>query len=153
MERIPELFAPNLICVCIDEFSAQNCQGRLYTQYDAEPFPFLSLIDMTLQMDHFFDEWDFPQSSTIPRTFRKSVEFRRRQSILESGRPMDHARVYSQSGKTSTFVIRVKYRQNATWQGEIVWLEESLHTSFRSALELLRILQDALESSGSGEDA
>ena len=52
MERIPELFAPNLICVCIDEFSAQNCQGRLYTQYDAEPFPFLSLIDMTLHKHH-----------------------------------------------------------------------------------------------------
>ena len=146
MTPVPEMYAPNLICVCVDQFSEQTCQGRLYTQYDAEPFPFLSLIDMTLQMDHFYDEWDFPQSSTIPRTFRKSVEFTRRQSILESGRPMDHARVYSQSGENATFVIRVKYRQNATWQGEIVWLEKSLRTSFRSALELLRILQDALES-------
>ena len=144
MNPIPELYAPNLICVCFDERTDDSYSGRLYTQYDKEPFRFNSVIDMALRMDRLYDDWDFPQSATLPRTFHRAKPIVQKTNILESGLTPDHARIYSQKGKTATFIVRVKYRQNATWQGEVVWLEEAVRQEFRSALELMKLLQDAL---------
>ncbi len=48
----------------------------------------------------------------------------------------------------SAFLVRVMYRQNATWMGEIQWLDgrEKLH--FRSFLEMVTLMQQAMEKSG-----
>ena len=47
---------------------------------------------------------------------------------------------------TGTFVIKILDRQNATWQGSISWVEGEQEQYFRSALELLRLLDGALDS-------
>ena len=46
----------------------------------------------------------------------------------------------------ATFVINVLYRQNASWQGTINWLNEGKTQSFRSTLELIRLMDSALLS-------
>lgn len=51
-----------------------------------------------------------------------------------------------------TFVIRVQYRQNATWQGQVTWAEGQETRSFRSALELLKLIDNALETEGGGHE-
>ena len=43
----------------------------------------------------------------------------------------------------ATFVIRVLYRQNATWQGTVHWVEENKDSSFRSELELMHLIESA----------
>lgn len=43
---------------------------------------------------------------------------------------------------TPTFVVRVQYRQNATWQGRISWLEGEKEASFRSAIEMLHLMEE-----------
>lgn len=48
-------------------------------------------------------------------------------------------------GKQSgTFVVRVSHCENATWQGEVTWVESNRKKQFRSALELIRLMDDAL---------
>ncbi len=47
----------------------------------------------------------------------------------------------------STFLIKVYFRQNNTWQGRIEWLEIGKSLSFRSLLEMLRLMQEASETS------
>lgn len=44
-----------------------------------------------------------------------------------------------------TFVVHVQYYENATWQGEVVWAEKNKTEKFRSALELLKLIDSALE--------
>lgn len=44
----------------------------------------------------------------------------------------------------ASFVIQVKCLQNATWQGTIQWLEGKKTQNFRSALELIRLMDNAL---------
>lgn len=44
-----------------------------------------------------------------------------------------------------TFVVRVKYRENATWQGHVTWAEKNQTCSFRSVLELLKLIDSALD--------
>lgn len=50
-------------------------------------------------------------------------------------------------GQKPTFFIRVLYCQNTSWQGEIQWMEGKKTKRFRSALELLTLIQEAVDSS------
>lgn len=43
-----------------------------------------------------------------------------------------------------TFEIAVKFTQNSTWQGQIHWVEKNQKQNFRSALEMLRLMDEAL---------
>ena len=46
---------------------------------------------------------------------------------------------------TGTFVVKILDRQNATWQGSVTWLEEHKVQYFRSALELMKMIDGALD--------
>ncbi len=46
---------------------------------------------------------------------------------------------------TGTFVVKILDRQNATWQGTVTWVEEQKVQHFRSALELLKMIDVALD--------
>lgn len=47
-------------------------------------------------------------------------------------------------GDIGTFIIRVQHRQNSSWQGLVTWAEENKTVSFRSALELIKILDEVI---------
>ena len=49
-------------------------------------------------------------------------------------------------GEKATFVVRIQYRQNASWQGQVTWAEKNQTVPFRSALELLKLI-DSTEAS------
>ena len=44
-----------------------------------------------------------------------------------------------------SFLIQVLDRQNATWQGTVTWTEGKREQPFRSALELLKLMDSVLE--------
>jgi len=46
-----------------------------------------------------------------------------------------------------TFEISVKFMQNSTWQGQIHWVEKNQKQNFRSALEMLKLMDEALSDS------
>ena len=50
----------------------------------------------------------------------------------------------SRGKKEHTFLIRVIDQQNGTWQGSILWAEEKKEQYFRSALEMLKLIDEAL---------
>jgi len=43
-----------------------------------------------------------------------------------------------------TFEISVKFMQNSTWQGQIHWIEKNQKQNFRSVLEMLKLMDEAL---------
>ena len=43
-----------------------------------------------------------------------------------------------------TFEISVKFTHNSTWQGQIHWIEKNQKQNFRSALEMLKLMDEAL---------
>ena len=49
--------------------------------------------------------------------------------------------------KSGTFVVHIKCCENATWQGEVTWAEENKKETVRSALELIRLIDGALDMS------
>ncbi len=49
-----------------------------------------------------------------------------------------------------TFIVKVVDAENATWQGTVTWAEKNVVQNFRSALELVKMLDTAI--SGSSEE-
>ena len=47
-----------------------------------------------------------------------------------------------------TFLVKILFRQKETWQGQVTWAEKNKTVSFRSALELMRLLDEAGTSEG-----
>lgn len=44
-----------------------------------------------------------------------------------------------------TFLVKILHRQEATWQGSVTWIEQQKTKSFRSALELLKMIDGVLD--------
>lgn len=55
--------------------------------------------------------------------------------------------------QTETFIIKIMNQQNATWQGSVTWVEEQREQYFRSALELLKLIDGALGRQDSETDS
>ena len=53
-----------------------------------------------------------------------------------------------QTGERETFVVRILNAQNATWQGTVTWTDGKRMESFRSALELIRLIDSTLLEQG-----
>ncbi len=43
-----------------------------------------------------------------------------------------------------TFIVKIEHCNNESWQGEVVWADEEKREKFRSALELLKLMDDAV---------
>ena len=119
--------------VCIDTFNSGSICGRLYNPYLENGAPFQSLMEFLLQMEQALDGMDFPQSFTAARSFSPAPAHK-------TGPPGE---VY-RPGNMATFAVRILFRQNASWQGSIVWLDEDREQSFRSVLELILLMNNAL---------
>lgn len=48
--------------------------------------------------------------------------------------------------KQTSFMIVIKNTQHQTWQGSIRWVEENKEVNFRSALEMMRLIDSAMNS-------
>lgn len=58
--------------------------------------------------------------------------------------------------KKPAFLINMLDNQNMTWQGTITYLEDNQKMPFRSVLEMLKLMDsamDAMDSSDDGEEA
>ncbi len=150
--------APDLMCICIDETADSGDRGRLYHKYIAEPVVFLNLGDLLTEMEKVFDLTGYPERSTQRRTFRDEAKpdpgggprgtRRPGEARKEAVQVTDTDTILKQSGELATFVVHVKFRQYSTWQGEIVWAEKNRKCNFRSALELLKLIDGALDEEG-----
>lgn len=49
-----------------------------------------------------------------------------------------------------TFLIDIYNRQHATWQGSVTWVNRDEKQHFRSALELIKLIDSALEEAEGG---
>jgi len=53
-------------------------------------------------------------------------------------------RINSKESSTD-FLIKIMFRKNVNWQGEVHWLNTGKKRNFRSSLELLMLIQEAME--------
>ena len=46
---------------------------------------------------------------------------------------------------SDTFVVKIQHQQNSTWQGEVTWVEQDKKVHFRSGLELIKLIDEAIK--------
>lgn len=145
------LSAPNLLNICVDEKCQGEIEGRMYHCYSEEPVHFANVIELIREAEKLFDTIAFPQAST--RTRRLAQERREEHQPVQpvrGGMPVVRDRkvtpadVVSRSGRLGTFVTHVRYRQNATWQGEFFWIEKETKKQFSNLLDFIRQIDEAL---------
>ena len=112
------------LVLCVDSMENNVAQGRCYYHDFTNVYHFRSMDQFILQADALLDG-----------THRADLAI-----SVESG----HVRL---NGKIATFKLRVPYRHHADWQGTVMWLETRHEESFRSVLELLSIIYQALAAS------
>ena len=144
--------APNLLCVCVNSVSGGDYRGTIWNQYQDQPEPFDSTLDLLKKMERVFNILNFPQNATVPRSFGGSLSGGQNEVPDPiTGRSADMKDIVSRRGDQGTFIVQVKYRQNSTWQGEVIRAEKNKRIYFRSALELLRIMDSALTTENDKE--
>lgn len=125
--------------VCVDSYQKGVLAGRLYNPASDKEMAFQSMSQFLLCMEELLDRLNFPQSFAAARSFTSVTP------ELPGGiTPMTAEPV----GALGTFVVRVFFRQNASWQGSVVWEETGREENFRSALELLLMMDGALKEIG-----
>lgn len=123
--------------ICIDEYKNKIPVGRIYDEFFEGGIEFQGVMELLLHLDSMLEELNYPQSFAIRRVFRPAI------GRLEQHHLSEGVKV----GKVGTFSLKILFRQNASWQGAVTWHEGKSEEGFRSVLELLFLLDSALNSS------
>ncbi len=121
--------------VCVDSYTDGEPNGRLYNKHLPEGKMFRGMTQFLVEMERVLDEMDFPRAYTATRTFSSVAE-------RKTGSPEGEFRM----GAAATFAVRILFRQNASWQGSVTWLDGRQEQSFRSVLELILLMDNVLSS-------
>ena len=134
----------HLITVCVDSGEHSRMIGRIYHRFSQQPITFLGAEGVLFSIEKLMDEWDYPQSTLKMRSFAPSSPHQSRQPGM-ARKAINDPLAYT--GQDATFVVHVKYRQNATWQGTVTWADKNKQQNFRSALELIKLMDSAMDES------
>ena len=118
-----------------DSYDNKQLSGTIYNPFYDYTAPYNSLMELIFLMEELFDRVSVP--GTQMRSFRGHES---KQSLWTDSRKV----TVEESGKLATFKIDVLFRQRASWQGVICWLEENTEECFRSFLELAQLIDSAL---------
>lgn len=134
--------------ICVDATEGYEISGRLFNPYIKGLPEFNGIKELLDILDRFFDEIRFPQAYYTLRDFstqKSGPQGRREEPVLETFH--EQARFEEFSGHKATFHLYVQFRRNATWQGTLAWSERDLAFPFRSTLELIKCMEEALRDS------
>ena len=126
--------------VCVDGYTDRVLEGRIY-QYNSEyegGICFHSAIEFLKYMELIMKEKHFPDFQEC-RAFQQASE-------VEIVQPSPESR---EIGKKATFVVKILFRQHTSWQGTVLWCENSREVNFRSVLELLLLMDSAMKETHS----
>ena len=127
--------APGKIVVCVDSYENGVLKGQMYHD-SVEPVCFESLSQFLIKMEEMQEELQQTQAATQIRKFTPVSEH------LDGATPDTKIR----RGAKATFEIQVIFRQHTSWQGVVGWLEQGKQERFRSALELIFLMDSVLRS-------
>lgn len=141
---------PNGVVVCVNSFDHENISGCFYHAYQEEPVVFENFDQLIFRMDDFFDKINYPRAAVNVRSFSEPHNHNIH-SERTAKRIMSDDSLLKKHGDIGTFIIRVQQRQNSTWQGRVTWADQNKTLNFRSVIELLHLIESAIESEDGDE--
>lgn len=132
---VPELWKTSIIQV--QSYTNKNLQGVLYSPYWNVRLEFQNLTQLLFLMEEQMDHMKFPQKSTQDRCFGSNPQKEESVRLVRD----------TEREVMATFQVKVLFRQSASWQGKLFWSEGKQEIAFRSALELVKLMDSALSPS------
>ncbi|MDO4990554.1 MAG: hypothetical protein Q4E45_08640 [Eubacteriales bacterium] len=142
--------APNGVVLCVDGCSGGELSGKLYHSYRTDAQEFVNTDQMINHMESLYDSLNFPHPGSNERSFlpvKKTDEH-----YSERDRIMKDESLLNKHGDLCTFIVRVQHRQNSSWQGRITWMENDKTISFRSVWEMVKLIENAVDTVCAEED-
>lgn len=134
---------PNGIVLCVRGNDCGTIEGTLYHGYRKEGIPFRGYEDIIRIAEELFNALGFPFMGTGDRDINGRIHSCQKKKGMT--RVMKDDELLQKHGEIGTFVIRVQHRQHSSWQGRVTYLEEDKSVYFRSALELIKIIDGTLD--------
>ena len=129
--------------ICLDAHTTDTFEGRMYVSVFKEARPFKSIHGLIAEMSKALETAGVPHPFFEYRTFADKQDADKKDKKDELPKPhYDHG---GYSGEVATFLVNILYRQNASWQGTVTWVESDKTANFRSALELFVLIESALK--------
>lgn len=129
--------------ICVDHSAGGSCRGRVLGRRLSAPLEFSDISDLVLKVDALMDVQKFPQAFQRIRSFKEkelpSVPAAHSREELSSAEAVDSA-----AGEVTTFLLQVRSRQNASWQGVLDWLDGGALHEFHSTLEFMKLVDSRL---------
>ena len=122
------------VMIYIDSYDDGIPAGRFHMASEQDMQPFHGVTRLLLGINGNLDRENFPQSFSELRKFH-------RPSNMPDSSSSQQSRKY---GNLATFTVRILFRQNASWQGSVTWIEGNQEEYFRSVLELIVLMDNAL---------
>lgn len=137
---------PNMVMVCVDGVENGDIYGRYFHRYKKEETFFPDSATLVIEMERFYDAIGYPQAAIKTRKFieRKGgrIPAKEHMAVISDSQTLMQFR-----GKLATFLVGVTSRQNASWQGDVVWMEQQIWKHFCSDMELVVFVDDAVKKS------
>lgn len=124
----------SMTLVCIDSYENGVPVGRLYNTRLGEAESFQGIVDFLTRMEQLLEIEDRPQPFHSVRSFGPTM----------SRLPDPPALTAPRVGRLATLELRILFRQNASWQGSVDWIERKQEQHFRSVLELIFLIDSTL---------
>ena len=136
LKVVPEDMRTSLIRIY--NYRDRNPQGTFYNLYYGQEIVFENLTQLLFTMEKLMDQMGYPEASVQTRGFKEVPERLTRASVAEQLQLSPNQEVLA------TFKVKVLFRQQASWQGRVSCNETGEEISFRSALELIKLIDSAL---------
>ena len=137
---------PNMVMGCVDGVENGDIYGRYFHRYKKEETFFLNSAMLFSEVEQFYDIIGYPQAAMRTRNFiereREKVPAKEHMTVIYDSQTLMQFR-----GKLATFLVGVTSRQNASWQGDVVWMEQQIRKHFCSDMELVVFVDDAVKKS------
>lgn len=143
---------PNGVVLCVDKVEPLRISGVFYHAYKREGTVFHTVDELLFALERFFNWLNFPRQTTNDRTFSNETSYVAAPRT-ERKKVMTDEELLKKHGELGSFVVRVQHRQNSSWQGRLTWMDEDKTVSFRSIWEMVKLMNDALNTAGDSEGA
>lgn len=126
--------------VCVYSCDEKTIMGKIYHCCLEEPMMFHGISDMILKVDMIYDAIGFPAANPARRTLHP------RERVTQ---PLKYYHDFkdfaSMEGEKFAFFLKVRYRQNVSWQGSVHFSGDVSSYQFRSVLELMGYIMEKIE--------
>lgn len=132
----------------IASYHDKNLVGTVQNIYYTEPKHFSNLTQLLLDIEESQNCLKYPQRGMDPRSFATESSSEIPPKDYDFGKidPLKLPRAdIPPEGTLATFKLDLLFRQNASWQGSLTWMNKGQEAQFRSVLELIHLIDGVLK--------